>query len=109
MKVASVITNYVHYAEEHLQKPFLKVIFPKLYGMDAEAAVEDGLIADEKYLQNPDGLIDKINEWAKNRGKFVKGSNVNPVAANDYEEVAEDEDHDEDKDESEEHRGKTKK
>ena len=42
MKVASVINNYIHYAEEKLQKPFLKLIFPKLYGYSAEEMVEQG-------------------------------------------------------------------
>ena len=82
MKVASVINNYVHYAEEKLQKPFLNVIFPKLYGIPAEEMVTQDLIDDDKFLDSSKGLIDAINDYAKNRGKFVKGSNVNPVHAN---------------------------
>ena len=82
MKVASVINNYVHYAEEKLQKPFLNVIFPKLYGVPANEMVTQDLIDDDKYLDSSKGLIDAINDYAKNRGKFVKGSNINPVHAN---------------------------
>ena len=82
MKVASVINNYVHYAEEKLQKPFLNVIFPKLYGIPADEMVTQDLIDDDKFLDSSKGLIDAINEYAKNRGKFVKGSNINPVHAN---------------------------
>jgi hypothetical protein len=82
MKVASVINNYVHYAEEKLQKPFLNVIFPKLYGIPADEMVTQDLIDDDKFLDSSKGLIDAINDYAKNRGKFVKGSNVNPVHAN---------------------------
>jgi len=79
LKVASVINNYVHYAEEHLQKPFLKVIFPKLYGIEADEMVEKDLVDSDKYLDSSTGLIDAINEYGKNRGKYQKGSNKNPI------------------------------
>ena len=79
MKVASVINNYAHYAEENLQKPFLKVIFPKLYGIPAEEMVEQGLVDDDKYLDSSAGLIDAINEYGKTRGRYKPGSNKNPV------------------------------
>ena len=79
LKVASVINNYVHYAEEHLQKPFLKLIFPKLYGIPASEMVEQDLIDDEKYLDSSAGLIDAINDYGKTRGRYKPGSNKNPV------------------------------
>jgi len=79
LKVASVINNYIHYAEEHLQKPFLKLIFPKLYGIPADEMVEQDLIDDDKYLDSSTGLIDAINEYGRNRGKYKPGSNKNPV------------------------------
>lgn len=80
MKVASVINNYVHYAEEHLQKPFLNVIFPKLYGVVADEMVEQDIIDDESFLDSAKGLIDAINEYGKNRGKIKPKTNKNPVA-----------------------------
>jgi len=79
LKVASVINNYVHYAEEKLQKPFLKLIFPKIYGVPADEMVEQDIIDDPKYLDSSTGLIDAINEYGKNRGKYRPGSNKNPV------------------------------
>ena len=79
MKVASVINNYIHYAEEKLQKPFLKLIFPKLYGYPAEEMVEQGLVDSDEYLDSSAGLIDAINEYGKNRGKYKAGTNKNPV------------------------------
>jgi hypothetical protein len=79
MKVASVINNYIHYAEEKLQKPFLNIIFPKLYGYPAEEMVEQGLIDTEEYLESTEGLIDAINDYGKNRGKYKAGTNKNPV------------------------------
>lgn len=79
MKVASVINNYVHYAEEHLQKPFLKIIFPKLYGVPADEAVENNLIDTNEFLDSSKGMIDAINEYGRNRGKYKPGTNKNPV------------------------------
>lgn len=79
MKVASVINNYIHYAEKKLQKPFLKLIFPKLYGVAADEMVEQDLIDDDKFLDSSEGLIDAINEYGKNRGKYAPGTNKNPV------------------------------
>jgi hypothetical protein len=79
MKVASVINNYIHYAEKNLQKPFLKLIFPKLYGVPADEMVEQDLIDDEKFLDSSEGLIDAINEYGKNRGKYAPGTNKNPI------------------------------
>ena len=79
LKVASVINNYVHYAEEHLQKPFLKVIFPKLYGVTADEMVEQNLIDTDEYLDSSAGLIDAINEYGRNRGRYKPGSNKNPI------------------------------
>lgn len=79
MKVASVINNYVHYAEEHLQKPFLKIIFPKLYGVPADEAVENDIIDTNEFLDSSKGMIDAINEYGRNRGKYRPGTNKNPV------------------------------
>lgn len=79
MKVASVINNYIHYAEKKLQKPFLKLIFPKLYGIPADEMIEQDLIDDEKYLDSSEGLIDAINEYGKQRGQYRPGTNKNPV------------------------------
>lgn len=80
MKVSSTVHNYIHYAEEKLQKPFLKLIFPKLYGIQANEMVEKDLIDTEEYLDSSKGLIDAINEYSKKRGQYPKGSNKNPVA-----------------------------
>ena len=79
LKVASVINNYIHYAEENLQKPFLKIIFPKLYGIPADEMVEQDLVDDDKYLDSSTGLIDAINDYGKTRGRYKPGSNKNPV------------------------------
>lgn len=79
MKVASVINNYCHYLSEKKPEAFLKLVFPKLYGVPADEAAENDIVADNEDLETGKDLIDVVNDWAKNRGKFKKGSNKNPV------------------------------
>ena len=79
MKVASVINNYCHFLSEKKSEAFLKLVFPKLYGVPADEAVENGLVADEADLETGKDLINIINEYGRNRGKFKPGSNKNPV------------------------------
>ena len=80
MKVASVINNYIHYAEEKLRQPFLKLIFPKLYGVTADEAIEKDLVPEDFELDSTTDIIDIINDFGKNRGKYKQGSNKNPAA-----------------------------
>jgi hypothetical protein len=79
MKVASVISNYCHYLSEKKPDAFLKLVFPKLYGVPADEAAENNIVADNEDLETGKDLIDVVNDWARNRGKFNKGSNKNPV------------------------------
>ena len=79
MKVASVINNYIHYAEEKLRQPFLKLIFPKLYGITIEEASDKDLVPEEFELTSTTEIIDLINDYGRNRGKYQKGSNKNPI------------------------------
>ena len=79
LKVASVINNYCHFLSEKKPEAFLKLVFPKLYGVPADEAAENGLVADNEDLETGKDLIDIVNEYGKNRGKFKKGSNKNPV------------------------------
>ena len=80
MKVASVINNYCHFLSEKKPDAFLKLVFPKLYGVPADEAEQNGLVADNEDLETGKDLIDTINEWARTRGQFKKGSNKNPVS-----------------------------
>lgn len=81
MKVASVISNYCHFMAEKKPSLFLKIIFPKLYGVPADEAAENNLVNDNKDLETHKDIINIVNDWAQNRGKFLKGSNINPVYA----------------------------
>lgn len=80
MKASSVIVNYCHFLSEKKPDAFLKLVFPKLYGVPADEAAENGIVADNEDLETGKDLIDIVNEWARNRGKFQKGSNKNPVS-----------------------------
>jgi hypothetical protein len=79
MKASSVIVNYCHFLSEKKPEAFLKLVFPKLYGVPADEAAENGIVADNEDLETGKDLIDVVNDWARNRGKFKKGSNKNPV------------------------------
>lgn len=79
MKVASVINNYCHFLSEKRPEAFLKLVFPKLYGVPADEAEQNDIVADQEELETGKDLIDIINEYGRNRGKFKKGSNKNPI------------------------------
>ncbi len=79
MKVASVINNYCHFLSEKKPAAFLKLVFPKLYGVPADEAEQNGIVEDNEDLETGRDLIDMINEYGRNRGKFKPGSNKNPV------------------------------
>lgn len=79
IKVASVINNYVHYAEEKLRPAFLKLIFPKLYGVTFDEAEENNLLPEDTELATSESIIDAINDYGRNRGKYKPGTNKNPV------------------------------
>lgn len=79
MKVASVINNYIHYAEKHLQQAFIKLIFPKLYGIPFDEAIDHELLPEDFELKTTPDIIDMINDYGRNRGKYRPGTNKNPV------------------------------
>lgn len=79
MKTASVIVNYINYTAEHMKPAFNKLIFPKLYDTTIEEVSERGLVPEDTNLETTKNIIDTINDWAKNRGKYKPGTNKNPV------------------------------
>ena len=78
--IASVWVNFAHYLSEKKPDAFKKLVFPKIYGVPVDEAAENGLVEDNKDLETGKDLIDVVNEWAKTRGRFQKGSNKNPVS-----------------------------
>ena len=63
MKVASVINNYINYMAEHKRKLFLKFIFPKLYGVTAEEAIEEDIVPEDTKLESDKNIIDIVNQY----------------------------------------------
>ena len=45
-----------------MQKAFLKIIFPKLYGIPADAAIEENLVPEDTNLDTEKHIIDVIND-----------------------------------------------
>lgn len=91
-KIASVINNYANYCKDNMQYNYSKFIFPKLYGMPYNKAVQMSL---EDYDENgeikntlgsEEALINLSNALGKERGKFKKGSNKNPASKKNDEE-----------------------
>ena len=80
MKLASTVSNYIKFLAANKKDLFMKVIFPKLYGVDQDKAIENNLIQDEEMLETSKDIIDTINKWSKERGLFKKGSNKNTAA-----------------------------
>lgn len=80
MKLASTVSNYIKFLAANKKDLFMKVIFPKLYGVDKDKAIENNLIQDEEMLETSKDIIDTINKWAVEKGRFKKGSNKNTAA-----------------------------
>ena len=44
-----------------------------------DGAIEENLVPEDTNLDTEKHIIDVINDWAKNRGKYRKGENRNPI------------------------------
>lgn len=85
-KIASVINNYVAYAKENMEDLYSRFIFPKIYGMPYNKAVqlcmddydEKGELKTE--LKSDEATLNLTNALGKVRGRIKKGSNKNPIA-----------------------------
>ena len=85
-KIASVINNYINYCKDNMEYNYSRYIFPKIYGMPYDKAVQmtlndydsDGKVKDK--LESDEALINLSNALGKVRGRIKKGSNKNPVA-----------------------------
>lgn len=71
VKLASAINNYIRYIQDHYEKAYAEIIYPKLYGKEYEDPVQLGLF-DKDELDNMD--VDQANEYGRDRGKFKKGN-----------------------------------
>lgn len=80
MKVASVVNNYIKYCQKYLQNNYATYIFPKIYGMPYNKAIQlsifdlDGLLpSDQETLTN---IASKNLKDRDNKGKFIKGNSM---------------------------------
>ena len=91
-KIASVINNYINYCKDNMEYNYSRFIFPKIYGMTYDKAVQltisdyddKGNLKDD--LESDESLINLSNALGKVRGRIKKGSNKNPVAQREREE-----------------------
>lgn len=84
-QISSVINNYVNYCKDNMEYNYSRFIFPKLYGITYDKAVqltfdeydENGELKDK--LESDEKTINLSNALGKVRGRIKKGSNKNPV------------------------------
>ena len=77
VKVASVVNNYIKYCKEHLQRNYADYIFPKVYGVKYDKAVQlnlfdNGLFPEDR--KTMDTVIDQGFRGKDAKGKFAKGN-----------------------------------
>ena len=78
MKIASVINNYIHYMEEHYQRLYADVIFPRLFNMPYQRAVQLNLLDTEgDELSSDENEIKLSNRYGRERGKFRSDVRIN--------------------------------
>lgn len=78
MKIASVINNYIHYMEEHYQRLYADVIFPRLFGMPYQRAVQLSLLDDNtNNLDNSEKELKLSNRYGRERTRFKSDVRIN--------------------------------
>lgn len=84
--IASVINNYVNYCKDKMQNNYARFIFPEIYGMSYDDAIQmtfsdyDDKGKEKNVLDSTVEIINLSNALGKNRGKILKGSNKNPIS-----------------------------
>lgn len=77
MKVASVINNYIHYMEKMFERKYADIIFPKLFGIPYEKAVQLNLFDTDDELQDDEEEISLSNRYGRVRTRFSSEQPVN--------------------------------
>ena len=78
MKIASVINNYIHYMEEHYQRLYADVIFPRLFNMPYQRAVQLNLFdTGSNELSSDEDEIKLSNRYGRTRGQFRSDVRIN--------------------------------
>lgn len=86
MKIASVINNYIHFAKDYMENNYALYIFPKLFGMDYNKAIqltindfdENGDVKTD--LETDPNILNLANEIGRRRTQYKKAPepSVNP-------------------------------
>lgn len=69
MKIASVINNYIWYCKDNMELNYAKYIFPKLYGMDYDKAIQLTLF-DTDELETDEATINLSNALGRRRTQY---------------------------------------
>lgn len=79
MKIASVINNYIWYCKDNMELNYAQYIFPKLYGMDYDKAIQMTLFDTDDLETDPE-LINLSNALGRRRTQYKKPpeQSVNP-------------------------------
>ena len=78
MKIASVINNYIHYMEEHYQRLYADVIFPRLFNMPYQRAIQLNLFdTGTDKLDSEEDEIKLSNRYGRTRGQFRSDVRIN--------------------------------
>lgn len=77
MKVSSVIKNYVHYMKDNYERKYADIIFPKLFGMPYQKAVQLNLFDTDDSLDDSEDVIKLSNRQGRERGRFKSDVRVN--------------------------------
>jgi len=73
LKVTSVINNYINYARKSMQRLYADYIFPKIYDMKYDRAVQLDLFDTDDFDSSP-FTLDDINKIARTSGQFKTGN-----------------------------------
>lgn len=77
MKICSVINNYIHYMKDHFERKYVDLIFPKLFGITYQKAVQLNLFdTDDDLSSNPDE-IKLSNQYGRDRTRFKSDVRIN--------------------------------
>ena len=74
MKVTSVINNYIKYMEQHMERQYADIIFPAVYGMPYDKAVQLNLFDTGDDLESGEDTLDQSNAEARGRARFKPGN-----------------------------------
>lgn len=77
MKVSSVVNNYIHFMKETYERKYADLIFPKLFGMPYDKAVQLNLFDTDDTLDSSEGEIALSNRFGRQRTRFNKDVRVN--------------------------------